>query len=115
MKEGWNIIIRYDESWRSTDVWFVKKQGYEEIVVLPINLAMTRSIAPSEKPPEPTLRFAGHESQQFLQGLTDALVQTGFKPDAVKVADERLLAISAHLEDMRSLVFNTPPKSEEKK
>ncbi len=111
MKEGWNVIIRYDESWRSVNVWLVYRQGNKETVVNPVCLTETTTLEPSVVLPKPTLQFQGHDSQQFLQGLTDGLVEAGFKPDAVKVSDERLKATDYHLEDMRKLVFKNSSSS----
>jgi len=111
MKEGWNVIVRYDKSFAGVNVWLVHKQGSKETVVLPVDLTMTTSLEPAVMPPEPTLRFNGNDAGQFLQGLADGLVEAGFKPDELKVADEKVEAIKYHLEDMRMLVFKNkfPP------
>ncbi len=108
MKEGWNVIIKYSPEWKGVSVWLVHRQGNEETVVHPMNLEQTTTLEPGVEPPEPTLRFVGHSAEQFLQGLTDGLVEAGFKPDAIKVSDERLKATDYHLEDMRALVFKDP-------
>ena len=105
MKEGWNVIIKYAPEWDGVNVWLVHKAGNQKTVVNSVDLTMTTTLEPNLEPPEPTLRFNGHDSTQFLQGLTDGLVEAGFKPDAIKVADERVEAIKYHLEDMRKLVF----------
>jgi hypothetical protein len=105
MKEGWNVIIKYDHEWRGVNVWLVNKQGNREMIVNPVNLQITTDILPQLATPDPTFRFHGHDAEQFLQGLSDALAGSGYRPDAMKVADERLVAIDAHLQDMRALVF----------
>jgi len=105
MKEGWNVIVRYDERFAGVNVWLIHKRGSEETVVLPIDLTLTMSLEPSIEIPEPTLRFHGNDARQFLQDLAEGLVDAGFKPDELKVANERVKAIEYHLEDMRRLVF----------
>ena len=105
MKEGWNVIVRYDEFFKGVNVWFVHRQGNKETVVLPINLEQRTEIEPAVTLPEPTLQFHGNDARQFLQGLAEGLVDAGFKPDEIKVADEKVKAINYHLEDMRRLVF----------
>ena len=116
MNDGWNVIIKYDESFASLDIWFVKKnQDGSEDVVLPINLTLLHRLLPREMRPEPTLRLAQSEAVQFLQGLANALATSGFIPDAAKANNKQLEALSNHLEDMRKLVFeallplNIPP------
>jgi len=110
MKEGWNVIIKYAPEWRGVNVWLVHRAGSQETVVNPVDLTQTTTLLPAEMAPEPTLRFSGHDATQFLQGLTDGLVEAGFKPNAIKIADEKVEAIQYHLEDMRSLVFKGPFK-----
>lgn len=105
MKEGWNVIIRYDQEFDHTNVWLVKQMGHERVVVNPVDLAMTRELGVNEMPPEPTLAFHGNEAHQFLQELTNALVESGFKPDELKALSGELDAVQNHLEDMRRLVF----------
>lgn len=106
MKEGWNVVVRYDEAFASTNVWLVHKSEDREIIVNPVDLTQTSQLHPGETPPEPTFSFRGHNAAQFLQGLADGLVEAGFKPDAIKVADKQVEALTYHLEDMRKLVFD---------
>ena len=117
MKEGWNVIIKHSPEWNGVKVWLAYRSGNKETVVKPIDLTMTTILDASDaREPEPTLLFTGHDSVQFLQELADALVEAGFKPDAIKMADERVVAMQAHLDDMRRLVFDgllpnvLPPK-----
>ena len=105
MKEGWNVIVRYDEPFAGVNVWLIHRRGSKEVVVQPLDLTMTVDLEPSVEPPEPTLRFHGSDARQFLQGLAEGLVDAGFKPDELKVANERIKATEYHLEDMRKLVF----------
>lgn len=105
MKEGWNVIVRYDERFARVNVWLIHKQGSKEIVVQPVDLTVTVNLEPAEMPPEPTLRFHGNEARQFLQELAEGLVDTGFKPDELRIANERVKATEYHLEDMRLLAF----------
>ncbi len=112
MREGWNVVIRYDEAIAGTNIWFIHKQGNQETVVCPLNLAMTVSLVPGMQSPEPTIRIDKMESHQFLQGLAEGLVDAGFVPDRLKVSSEVLEATKDHLEDMRTLVFQAllPPE-----
>ena len=105
MKEGWNVIVRYDAAFAGVNVWLIYRQGSKEVVVQPVDLTMTVDLAPNEVIPEPTLRFQGNDAHQFLQGLTEGLVGAGFKPDELKASDKQVAAIKDHLEDMRLLVF----------
>ena len=106
MKEGWNVILRYDDAFAGVNLWLVKQcRDGSKVVVNPIDITQTSTLEPTMIPPEPTIRFHGHEAQQFLQGLSDGLVEAGFTPDAIKASDKQVEAIKAHLEDMRGLVF----------
>jgi len=104
MREGWNVIIRYDEEIVGTNIWLIHKQRDQETIVNPINLEMRTFIEPCMELPLPTLRFARETGRQFLQGLAEALVAAGFRPDELKANDKELEAVRYHLEDMRNLV-----------
>jgi len=52
-----------------------------------------------------TFFFGGNKGDQFLQGLVNALVASGIKPNDFKASDKEVAAIKYHLEDMRKLVF----------
>ena len=104
MKEGWNVFLRYDESFAGVNIWFVNKQGEREVVVNPLDLTIT-SYMPSGETPLPTIRIDRNMSHQFLEGLANGLVDAGFRPDELKAANKEMEAIKFHLEDMRKLVF----------
>ena len=55
---------------------------------------------------EPTLKFAGPECGEFLQGLASALSEVGYKVDSSHERGE-LKATKEHFSDMRKLVFKT--------
>jgi len=113
MKDGWNVVLRYDEAFDTVNMWLVKHNADgSEVVVQPIDLTMTVDLHPAELPPEPTIRFSGHESKQFLEELAGALVEAGFRPDELKASDKEKEAILRHLEDMRTLVMEAllPPE-----
>ena len=105
MNEGWNVILRYDEEFDGLKIWFVKQNPDRSwVVVNPMDLSMTSNYEPMATFPDPTLRMSGIEGRQFLQGLAEALVQAGFRPDELKAHDKEMEAVKYHLEDMRKLV-----------
>ena len=105
MNEGWNVVLRNDELFNSVNLWLIhKSRDGSEIIVNPIDLALTTNLTPGLEAPEPTIRFHGPDSRQFLQGLADGLAAAGFIPDELKASDKELTATHKHLEDMRSLV-----------
>lgn len=112
MREGWNVILKYDESWANVNIWFILKRGEEEVVVHPIDLTMTSSLVPWEVAPEPTIRIDRPMARQFLEGLADGLADAGYRPSELKAKDSELETLRAHLEDMRTLVFQAllPPE-----
>ena len=106
MNYGWNVILRHDPSFNGMQMWLVKMNSdNSREIVHPIDLTITHELKPELILPEPTIRFAGHDAQQFLQGLADGLVEAGFRPDVLKSQDKEIKAIGYHLEDMRALVF----------
>ncbi len=104
MKEGWNVILRYDEDFGGVNIWFIHKQGDIETVVNPLDFTMTTNLEPHLMMPEPTIKVDRTVSHQFLQGLADGLADTGFRPNELKSKDKELEATKYHLEDMRKLV-----------
>jgi len=108
MKEGWNVVLRYDESFATLNLWIVKQNGDgSREIVEPLDLTIRRDYVLGETTPEPTIRFDERHSKEFLQGLAEGLVNAGFRPDELKASDKQLEAVSYHLEDMRRIVF--PP------
>ncbi len=105
MREGWNVILRYDEDFDGLKIWFVKQNPDQSwVIVNPMDLSMTHEYEPATQFPEPTLRMTNVEGKQFLQGLAEALVQAGFRPDELKAHNKEMEATKYHLEDMRKLV-----------
>lgn len=105
MRDGWNVILRYDEAFRRVNLWLIKKNADgSEVVVQPVDLTMTHNLEPGIETPAPTMRFDGAEAHQFLQGLVEGLVAAGYRPDELKAQDKELEAVRYHLEDMRKLV-----------
>jgi len=102
MNEGWNVIVRYDESFAGVNVWLMKKEANRELIVKPVDLSIVAEYVQGYQAPEPTLRFYGNDARQFLQGLADGLVEAGFRPEALKVQGDVLTAVRAHLEDARA-------------
>jgi hypothetical protein len=107
MKEGWNVFLRYDEVFLGLNLYLIY-QGADgrKKIVKPVDLTITENL-PVGKVAEPTIRFHGNDAIQFLQELADGLVTAGFKPDELKASDRELQATKYHLEDMRTLVFET--------
>ncbi len=112
MKEGWNVILRYDADFEGVKIWFINKQGEQHSIICPINLTITTSYTDFAQVPEPTIRIGATEAHQFLQGLADGLVDAGFRPDELKCKDSEIQVLRNHLEDMRTLVFDAllPPE-----
>ena len=113
MRNGWNVILRYDEDFRRVNLWLIKKNADgSEVVVQPLNLTLTHTITPGVETPPPTIRFEGAEAHQFLQGLVEGLVASGYRPDMLKAQDREVEALKYHLEDMRKLVMEAliPPE-----
>ena len=56
MREGWNIIIRYDEEFAGFKLWLLKRNpdGSSDCIE-PVNVAVTHRVEPYELPPEPTI------------------------------------------------------------
>lgn len=60
---------------------------------------------------EPT--FQGADGKQFLQAALEAAWEAGLRPKNWKnEAPEQIVAMNAHLQDMRALVFTNPPTIE---
>jgi len=57
--------------------------------------------------PTLTLPYQGQEAVRALQGLANDLWVLGHRPEAARGSVGQLQAVSAHLEDMRTLVFDT--------
>jgi len=112
MREGWNVVIRHDEDIAGTSIWFIHKQGEQETVVNPLAMTLTTTLAPNALPPLPSISIRRTEAHQFLQGLAEALVEAGFRPDELKAKEGELGAVRYHLEDMRLLVMQAllPPE-----
>lgn len=112
MREGWNVVIRHDEEIAGTSIWFIHKQGNQETVVSPLNLTMVTTLTPGVMAPAPTISIERTEARQFLQGLAEALVDAGFRPDALAAKEGEIEAVRSHLDDMRKLVFDAllPPE-----
>lgn len=53
----------------------------------------------------PTLEIRGHEADQFLPALANALAQAGYRHESTDAGE--LKATKYHLEDMRKLVLKT--------
>jgi len=105
MKEGWNVILRYDASFAGVNVWLIHKTGSKEVVVDPVDLTMTSHLEPDYEYPEPTLRFNGTAAHQFMTDLAQGIIEAGFRPEVLKSSDKEVAAIKDHLEDMRRIVF----------
>jgi hypothetical protein len=114
MREGLNVILRYDEAWNGVNIWIVKKEGQTLQVVQPLNMMITSYVNPGNVAltPEPTIKIDMQAGRQFLQDLADGLTNAGFRPDELKAKDSEVEAIKAHLADMRQLVFEAlmPPQ-----
>ena len=52
---------------------------------------------------EPTLKFAGHTSREFLPALANALAEAGYRQESTDAGE--LKATKYHLEDMRRLTM----------
>lgn len=113
MREGWNVVLRYDEEIMGVNIWFIHKQGGQETVVNPLNLTLTTNLTPGIVLPQPTIRIDRTQARQFLEGLATGLADAGFRPDELKAKDSELEAIRYHLEDMRTLAMDTllPPET----
>ncbi len=106
MKDGLNVILRYDHVFGIVDVWLVyfNQATGERTVVNPMQLSITTGVKSGETP-EPTMRFTDELAAQFLQGFANGLAEAGYKPDELKAQACELNAVKYHLEDMRQLVF----------
>ena len=105
------IHIQHEPQFRGTSIFFYGRDQQGDFVIEPFDLVV-RHYNLGEMIDRPTLVFSGHDGESFLQSLAEALVSLGFKPDALKVAENEVSAIKYHLEDMRSLVFKTAGISE---
>lgn len=56
---------------------------------------------------EPTLKFAGHMSREFLPALANALAEAGYRHESTDAGE--LKATKAHLQDMRTLALKATP------
>ena len=103
MKEGWNVILRYDQVFDKMDLWIIHKaRDGTRTTVKPIDLILQVDKWPGGQfIPEPTFRFTGPDARQFLQGLTEGLVAAGFRPDELKASDRELAAVKDHLQDTK--------------
>jgi len=113
MREGWNIIIRYDEDLYGFKLWFIKRNHDGSIEYIePVNPMVTHRTEIGATFPEPTIRVTGMDARGVMQDLVNALVASDFRPDEIKTLDKVLQATRDHLEDMRTLVFQAllPPE-----
>ena len=114
LEGDFKVLLRYDPDWRNVDIWFIKENpdGSRDIIE-PFNMASRHEETHDMTArPEPTIRVDGRFAESFLSSLANGLAVAGFKPDELKVKDSEVLAIKAHLADMRQLVFSAllPPQ-----
>ncbi len=98
------VHIQHEPQFRGTSVYLYGHDQQGEFVIEPMDLTV-RHYTLGDPIDKPTLVFYGHDGENFLQAFAQALVQLGFKPDALKVSENELSATKYHLEDMRKLVF----------
>jgi len=105
------VKVQDDPEIAGTSVWIYDVAPDGSItVVCPVDLTIRKEYKPSNLSLEPTLRFSRAEGHDFLQGLAQALVANGYRPDELKSTDKQIEATKYHLEDMRRLVFNKEEK-----
>lgn len=99
------IIFREDFSRGGYSLWIIERRNDSNYCAKPIELMFEEKGNGAWQLPEPTLRFDDESmSNQFLQGLSNALTEIGFRPNTDRQAGE-LEGTKKHLEDMRKLVF----------
>ncbi len=98
------VRIEHDPRFRGTAIYFYGTDKDGEFVVEPLTLSM-KHYTVGERLNQPTLMLNSRDGEPFLQALSQALVQSGFKPDELKSKDLEVSAIKYHLEDMRSLAL----------
>ena len=114
MKDGWNFILRYDAEFSTVNLWIIhQERDGPRTVIEPMNLTLRKEWGEGYEPPEPTIKFYDRDADDFLKGLSDGLVASGYRPDALKASDKEVAAIKNHLEDMRTLVFSQSKATEE--
>jgi len=101
------VKIEYDHAIAGMSLWIYDEDADGRITIVePINLTLRKEYEPGVIAPEPTIRFGRSDGNDFLNGLCNALVEAGFKPDEIKSHNKETEAIKYHLEDMRKLVFD---------
>jgi hypothetical protein len=108
---GWELIKIYlrKADWKmETECYIVDELADgRRLVVEPMDMVFSE---PEEDHVlEPSLRFSGYQSEEFLKGLSQALIELGYRD---KSSEGELKATKVHLEDMRSLVLDTWRKGE---
>ena len=97
------VSMDYDPSIRGLRVWIIDERGSDSFVARPTELRFEKTDPTLQI--EPTFVFDRFKGEEFLQGLAEALVQAGFKPNEIRAHDKQVEAIKYHLEDMRKLAL----------
>lgn len=97
------VFIDYDAPFAGMAIFFYEDRPDGRYIVLPSELNF-KKLVPGENL-EPTYRLDHSKGEEFLQSLSNALVEAGFKPDEIKAGNKEVEALRYHLEDMRKLVF----------
>jgi hypothetical protein len=100
-----SVEVRHDPMLDGTKIYIVRYDPVlrTQSIAAPVSLDF-QEISENMQLPEPTFKFRREEGYQFLQSLSNALTEIGFRPNEIESANRELAAVKYHLEDMRRLI-----------
>lgn len=109
MIKGFDYHTEVTDFGRRVKVWIHKTvfHGIEEVVetLSPLTHVVARDPY-GVQDEEPTLELYREDAQRLM----NALWMAGFRPESSEGSEPQIKAIKAHLEDMRTLVFENKPR-----
>ena len=98
------VAIRFDPEFQGLAIYMYGEDKNGSYIVKPFDIEIEHRDFRGEIV-EPTMRLNETDGREFLNGLVNALVEAGFKPDEIQAHDKEVKALNYHLKDMRRLVF----------
>lgn len=101
------IKVKTYSNWMTstTDIAFIKEEGDKCYVAEPMVFSFKEVSLDAEI--VPTLRIDKRMATQFLQELSNGLNQAGYRSENYEAYKSEITAVKAHLNDMRSIVFDS--------
>lgn len=99
------VIVRENYPFSTIDIFFVEEREGKTFMAKQMDMVF-EEIDPSREVQGATLQVHRDIGHQFLQGLSTALNEAGYRDSTTESFKSELNATKFHLEDMRKIVFN---------